>query len=426
MAGFRRRSRPATAGGEDERLAVLFVNTATLPPLGADTWVHGEIMRHLDRSTHEVHTACVTGPAGRPTPTYELVTGIPDVHVLPTNLGPEVTDRSLPGRVKGLVRTLPAIPNIARMWWTIRRRGITVLHTADRPRDAVACVLLARLTGARCVIHAHVAYADWMGGLLRWSLRRADALIAISDHVARSLIDGGHDRARVHVVHNGIDPQAWQPGVGRDEGRAALRVPPEVPLVITVCRLFPGKGPSELIRAFARLGIDSRLAVVGRDVTPGGTYAAELMALADELGVADRVIFTGQRPDVPALMAAADVFAMPSLGEPFGLVYLEAMAMQLPVVALADGGALEVIDHGGSGLLSAPFDVDALAENLAELLENPQQRAEMGEYGRRRVEERFTSARVARDVADVYALVVSGHHSGGGRAGDDGRAADDT
>jgi glycosyltransferase involved in cell wall biosynthesis len=123
------------------------------------------------------------------------------------------------------------------------------------------------------------------------------------------------------------------------------------------------------------------------------------------------VIFTGQRADMPALMAASAVFALASDEEPFGLVFAEAMAMKKPVVALNNGGAPEVVDHGKSGLLSAPGDQDALEANLLTLLRDPALRARMGEYGRQQAEARFTARRMAADVGHIYeSLVASWDH----------------
>ena len=102
------------------------------------------------------------------------------------------------------------------------------------------------------------------------------------------------------------------------------------------------------------------------------------------------------------MMAAADIFAMPSLGEPFGLVFLEAMAMQLPVVALDSGGAPEVVDDGVTGLLVEPGDTDGLTRRLLALLEDPERRQQMGAAGRQRVEALFTTPRMAADTATVY------------------------
>jgi glycosyltransferase involved in cell wall biosynthesis len=141
------------------------------------------------------------------------------------------------------------------------------------------------------------------------------------------------------------------------------------------------------------------------------SFTVELKALVAELGISDNVIFTGQRSDMPALMAASDVFALPSYEEPFGLVFLEAMAMKKPVVALDSGGAPEVVEHGKSGLLSRPGDLETLSKNLLTLLRSPALGSRMGEYGRQRVEARFTGNRMAEDTATVYEFLATSGRS---------------
>jgi glycosyltransferase involved in cell wall biosynthesis len=181
-------------------------------------------------------------------------------------------------------------------------------------------------------------------------------------------------------------------------------------MVLTVCRLFPEKGPEELIRAVAVAhGKVPRvqLLVVGRDPTPNQWFSAHLADVVRDGDLGETVRLLGWRDDVVRLMAAADIYAMPSTGEPFGLVFAEAMAMKLPVVALTDGGTPEVVEDGRSGLLSDRGDTDALAANLVTLLENPDRRREMGEYGRRRVEACFTTDRLARETAEVYRRIAS-------------------
>ena len=138
--------------------------------------------------------------------------------------------------------------SLAGLRTLIRRRQVQIIHTTDRPRDALACVLLARWSGAKCLIHVHVGYGDWMHPLLKWSLKRADGLIAVSGFVARTLVESGHDPAKIHVVLNAIDPWQWRPGAGRADARREFDVDDDAPLLITVCRLFPAKGPEQLIR----------------------------------------------------------------------------------------------------------------------------------------------------------------------------------
>jgi glycosyltransferase involved in cell wall biosynthesis len=105
-------------------------------------------------------------------------------------------------------------------------------------------------------------------------------------------------------------------------------------------------------------------------------------------------------------MAACDVFTMPSFQEPFGLVFLEAMAMQRPVVAVDNGGTPEVVEHGRAGLLSKYQDVEALAANIVTLLGDRELRARMGAYGRTRVLDYFNAKRMASDAGAAYETVL--------------------
>jgi glycosyltransferase involved in cell wall biosynthesis len=394
----------------DERRPVLFLNTPTAPPLGADTWVHAEIMRRLDRTAWAPVAAHAFGPADDPTPTHRVLGAIPDLELVRANLGPELNTRSTLGKVQGLVETLPALWTVARLAVLIKRRGIEIIHTSDRPRDAFVAVVLGRLTGARSIVHVHVGYNPaWMGRLLRWSLAHADVLVAISEFVGQTLVDGGMDPARVRVVTNGIDVQRWHPDTDGAPARQRLGIGPDDPLLITICRLFPEKGPAAIIEAVARLrdelpGI--QLLIVGSDV-PGSTYSDDLRRLAADLGVSEHVRLLGRRDDIEELLAAADVFVMPSHEEPFGLVFCEAMAMGKPVVAVDDGGTVEIVEHGRTGLLSTYGDIDALTANLRALLLDPARRAEMGALGRRVVAERLTADTMAAAAGGVYQAIAS-------------------
>jgi glycosyltransferase involved in cell wall biosynthesis len=388
---------------------VLFVNTKTQPPLGADTWVHIQIMRELDRSTNQLRAACAAGTPDLPTPTYRQLTAIADLRVHPVDFGSEQSGNSPVERATTLIGGVRAVRSLARLAFLVRVRRVQIIHTSDRPRDALACVLLARVTGAKCLIHAHSAYAAWMSPVLRWSLKRADGLVAISDYVAQSLVDSGHDPARIQVVLNAIDPAAWRPGEGRQAVRQELSISADAPVVTTVSRLYPGKGPEDLVRCLPALRSkhpDIVLVVVGEEIIPG--YKQHLCQVAQDLGVADAIRIVGFRSDIPDMMAAADVFAMASLAEPFGLVYLEAMAMRLPVVAYASGGTPEVVVDGITGLLSDPGDGGQLTANILSLLGNPMRRHQMGAAGRQRVESRFTTPRMAADVDALYKRVTSG------------------
>ena len=295
----------------------------------------------------------------------------------------------------------------------VRREGIRVIHGTDRPRDAVYTMALAKVTGAKSVVHVHVAWSTGYSAPARWGVRSADGVFSISKFVTRTIVRTGTPAARVHTILNGIEPSRWDPETDGRGVRRELGIPPEAPLLASVSRLFGQKGQRELLRALARVRRshpDVWLLVVGADAVEvhGGSFTEELKVLARELGVADRVVFTGGRSDIPSIMAACDVFTLPSFEEPFGLVFAEAMAMRRPVVALDDGGTPEVVEHGRSGLLSPYGDIDALSANIARLIGDRELRARFGAYGRARVLDTFNAQRMARDAGDAYLAVLAG------------------
>jgi glycosyltransferase involved in cell wall biosynthesis len=366
-------------------------------------------MRHLDRARFELHAACSSGARGIPSSTFQALAGIPDVQIVPVNFGTSAFGGSRLDKARAALGMLPVAASVAGLARYVRRERIQIVHSGEMPRDALTCALLSAVTGAKAVLHLHVGYGTWMSPLVRWAMRRAHALVGVSEFVVRSLVANGFPAGKVHAVLNAIDAAAWDPSLDPAPVRRELGLPASAPVLVSVSRLFHWKGHADLLRALALVHRDvpeARLVVVGGEYPPGGRYTDEMRALAAQLGVADRVLFTGHRPDVARLLAAADVYAMPSFEEPFGLVYLEAMAMRRPVVALASGGVPEVVVHGETGLLSAPGDLPALAAHLVTVLRDPDLRARMGAAGRRRVETRFTPERMAREAERVLATLA--------------------
>lgn len=388
---------------------VLFITSPLT--IGADTWIHLLLLRHLPRARFDLHAAGQPARKGEaPSLPFEALSSLSGVAMRPTYFGPSMSGQTRFQKVESAKGLLPASASLLGLARYVRRHRIEVLHATDRPRDAIACVVLAALTGAKSVIHVHVKYDGWMSKGVKWAFGRADAIVGVSKFVADSLVLGGYRPERVRTVLNAIDLSKWDPSLSPLPGRESLGITTSAPLIVSVARLFRWKGHAELVRALAlvkREIKDVRLAIVGEDYPSDSGTTSTLRALARELGVSDNVIFTGHRQDIASLLAACDVFALPSFEEPFGLVYAEAMAMKRPVVALTNGGTPEVVDHGKSGLLSAPADIEGLAANLLTLLRDPGLRARMGEYGRSAVEARFTPDRMASDFATLYAELSS-------------------
>lgn len=206
------------------------------------------------------------------------------------------------------------------------------------------------------------------------------------------------------IVHPGIDLEPPVSQSERAELRAELELPNDRPVVGIVGRLQPWKGQHRFLAALARLGKAGHVVhglIVGGDaydLTP--EYGPYLHRLADELGIRDSVTFTGQVPDGAGYMAAMDVLVNASIGEPFGLVLLEAMAVGLPVVASDSGGPAEIIESGRSGLLVAEPNEELLATAIETLVVEPELRSRIGEAGKERFRRLFTAERMTRQLED--------------------------
>jgi len=235
---------------------------------------------------------------------------------------------------------------------------------------------------------------------------RQNLIIAISDHIAHFTVARGvRHPARVRRVYHGLEPPVTR--ALEREGqriRAELGIGPDAFLVGNVGRLALQKGQRHLIGAMPALL--ERVPRAHAVIAGAGDLEEFLRDLAEETGVAERVHVLGPRKDVPALMHAMDVFAMPSIWEGFGLVLLEAMAAGRPIVASRVATIPEVVLDGQTGLLVPAGDPLALAEALAQLANQPALAARMGEAGRERVQHQFSLEKMVGDTELLYRELV--------------------
>ena len=230
------------------------------------------------------------------------------------------------------------------------------------------------------------------------SIAEVDRLIAVSAGLRRTYLRIGVSAELFATVHNGIAPLIHR--MPRDEARRALGLDLDQPVVMTLGRLTHMKAQWQLVDAVPDLVTRfPELAVV---LLGDGPLAATLVERAAALGVADVVRFPGHRREGRLLLAAADVFVLPSRYEGLPLVALEAMEAGLPVVATRVVGNAEVVVDGVTGAL-VPFGRPAmLGAALGTLLADPGLRRRQGAAGRRRYLARFTRDRMAADTAAVY------------------------
>jgi glycogen synthase len=293
---------------------------------------------------------------------------------------------------------------------------------------------LARpLAGARLVLTTHslephrpwkreqlgTAY-DVSTWIERTAYRNADGIVAVSQSMKADVQAlYGVDADRVRVIHNGIDPDEYRPRHDPEAVRA-LGVDPDVPMVLFVGRITRQKGILHLVRALRHLrpGMQVVLCAGAPDTEEIG---AEMAALVDQAkrDAPVKVVWIPEmlpKPKVALLYAHADVFVCPSVYEPFGIINLEAMACETPVVASAVGGIPEIVVPGETGVLVPieaegggsvePRDPEAFSRALAvgvnALMDAPERRAAMGKAARARVEAHFSWQAIAEQTLAFY------------------------
>ena len=293
-------------------------------------------------------------------------------------------------------------PAVARRAVEIAQRyGCTaVWFGAAAPLGLLAAGLRERAGIRRAVALTHGHEAGWAAlpgarSVLRRIARSVDVITYLGPYFHTRLNRAIGDLTTLERLAPGVDTEAFSPSVSGEKVRAAYGLT-DRPVVVCVSRLVPRKGQDTLIRALPavrRQVPDAALLLVG-----GGPYRSRLRRLAEELGVAHAVVFTGTVPweELPAHYAAGDVFAMPCrtrLGgldvEGLGIVYLEAQATGRPVVVGDSGGAPDAVIEGETGFVVSGHDVDALADRLVSLLEDRALAQRLGEAGRAWVEKEW-------------------------------------
>jgi glycosyltransferase involved in cell wall biosynthesis len=234
--------------------------------------------------------------------------------------------------------------------------------------------------------------------------RLSDAFVAVSNGVRDFCIETeGLDPNRVFTVHNGVDLEKIEHPAGVAELKAKLAIPEGTPVVTTVANIRRVKGIDTLLQAAAivRREIPNvRFLLAGTSLD--AAYFEELKTLVRDSGLQDTVVFLGNFSEVFALLKLSNVFCLLSRSEGFSNAILEAMASGLPCVATRVGGNPEAIEDGHNGFLLEPEDANAAAQRLVQLLKNPEQARRIGCVARRTVQEKFTSEKMAGELAGLY------------------------
>ncbi len=307
--------------------------------------------------------------------------------------------------------SLASVMKISRC---IRNNNIEIVHS-----HGYRCNLYGRLsclfTGAKNIATVHVSLYDYIDTpfLLRGIYLLIESMTSVMTHryicistaMKTDLRKIGISEDKIVIIHNGVDLDVFHPR-SPDKGLAQeLCIVDHHPVIGTVGRMVTEKGHVYLLEALPYLREQwptLQCLFIGT-----GPLMEMLRKRASELDVAEKCFFPGVRMDMADIYPLMDIFVLPSLREPFGLVLLEAMASGVPVIATASGGPLDFIHSGINGLLVPPADPKELADKMDFLLSHPERREEIARQGYETVRKNYGIKDTVRQICDVYRLTAA-------------------
>jgi colanic acid/amylovoran biosynthesis glycosyltransferase len=293
---------------------------------------------------------------------------------------------TLPVDKRPAIKTvLPLIVPAAILARSVHQKGVNRLHSQTCSSSAILCMMVKRMTGIpfSLVLNANIT---WWGGAMGEKFGDADFTVTHTLWLLNQIREGypALPETKSLLARVGVDTQRWCPAPPRQADKTTR--------LVSVGRLNAGKGYDVLLRA-VKILVDQ-----GRDVTlsvaGGGAEMENLNRLKTEMGLADRVRFLGSLPEdlVMAELRQSDLFVLATHAESFGVVYVEAMSLGLPVIGTdAPGGSREVISDGEDGMLVPVNDPAAMAAAIAGLMDDPDRRRRLAQAGQHKAVEKFDS-----------------------------------
>jgi glycosyltransferase involved in cell wall biosynthesis len=329
---------------------------------------------------------------------------------------PELSERGIPMREYPIRRLygVDALHQQLRLARYLKRRRIQILHSFNFYSNVFA-IPAAWLAGVPVIIASirdrGVYLTRTQRHVQRYVCRLADCVLVNAESIKDWLVSDGYDPSNIVVIPNGIDCRRFDapaPSTIRQE----LGIAADAPIIAMLARLNAQKGFDDFIDAAAlvsRQYPDARFLIVGEGhvnanngPTQDVTYPQALVDRAQRLGLQHKLMLTGYRADVPALLSDVAVSVLPSHSEGLSNTLLESMAAGVPVVATRVGGTPEAIDDGVTGLLVPVKDPEALASAIIRVLSDADLAARLGAAARRSVNDRFSMERMIQTTEQLY------------------------
>lgn len=369
------------------KIKILHVHT--LPVIsgsGINTYL---TMVGLDRHKFEVEFACA--PGGR------------------------LVDKAIEAGIKfqpvnNFVQAINPLKDLAALFELIsiiRKERYTIVHTHNSKAGFIGR-LAAKITRTPIIVHTIHGFSfhefetslrkNLFLFLERMAAPWADKLITISEYLRtwglKELV--GKEQQYV-TIYSGIEIDKFNNvETYTEKTKRELGIKPHEKVIGLVAKLWEGKGHEIALKAFSDIH-NAKLVIVG-----DGYLKQKLEKLTDELGMKEKVVFTGFREDVPELISIFDIQILPSFFEGMGRVILEGMAAGKPVIATRVGGIVDLVEDSVNGLLIEPNNVEALRQTMIKLLDDAGLRKMMGEAGRLKVTDKFTAEVMVRQIQQVY------------------------
>lgn len=300
------------------------------------------------------------------------------------------------------------IPESLKYYFIARKHHINIIHLNNMLGGQLAGIIAAKLMRVPCI--AHLRDFEQEHVIPRTYAKLIDHHIAISTAIKDNLLRLGVPEDRISIIHDAIDIKDFDDNISADYLSCELQLSNNKKSFGIFGRIVEWKGIREFILAaqiVCKEVADARAYIIGGPSDGCQEYLNKTKELVKELGLEGKVIFTGYRNDVPALMKSMDVIVHASTrAEPFGMVLIEAMAMGKPVVSTRAGGPLDIVVDGQTGFLVEMGDSDDMAKKIVQLLLDSDLCKVMGQKGRQRVIRQFSKERYAQQVQEVYENVL--------------------
>ena len=289
----------------------------------------------------------------------------------------------------------------------LKENNIHLIYCADNISKFIGGIA-GKMAGVKVVAHCHDDFKeDTLGKTMRmFYLMLLDRILAVSDRVKKFFAIKKKGFQKAVTIYNGIDTDVFNPQNVSEDIRNELGLKKENIVIGSIGVIEKDKGHRYLVEAIARMkaeGITNVVCVI----CGTGPEESGLKEFVCAKGLDSEVLFLGFRDDIPKVLKTLDIFALLSLTiESFSMAAVEAMAMEVPVIATNIGGLPEVVEDGKTGILIPPGDVNALCSAIKYLVKNPEARLKMGENGRARVLEKFTIEQNVRKTEDVFLSLV--------------------